>query len=67
MTGRDPTLRGLPEFPQLTALVGGLVTECAIALLLWSLHWEAVLAGVASLTRGVAVYAACAHFLGDQR
>jgi hypothetical protein len=67
VTRRDRTWRPLHEPSQLTALVSGLVTECAVALLLWSLHWETLLAGVTALTCGLAVYAWCGGFHRDQR
>jgi hypothetical protein len=45
----------------------GFVVECAVALLLSSLHMKTVLAGVVSVTCGVAAYAWCGGFQQDLR
>jgi len=47
--------------------VSGFVVECAVALLLSNLHIDAVLAGVVSVTCGVAAYAGCGGFQRNLR
>jgi hypothetical protein len=67
MTAKAPYRVRIEGLRQVSALVIGLVVECATALLFWSLHVEAVLAGVASVVCGVAAYAWCGGFRRDQR
>jgi len=67
MAPKAPYLARTEALGQVTALVIGLVVECAAALLLWSLHLETVLAGVASVMCGVAAYAWCGGFQREQR
>jgi hypothetical protein len=62
-----PYLARAEGLRHVTALLIGFVVECAVALLLWSLHMEALLAGVASVMCGVAAYAWCGGFQGDPR
>jgi hypothetical protein len=67
MTPKAPDRARSEALGQVTALVIGFVVECAAALLFWSLHVEALFAGVASVMCGVAAYAWCGGFQRDRR